>query len=200
MKAWASFHPYVLPDVIGCPIPVVDHALREAAREFCLRSHAWRETEEFEAPGAINLFDFDTPNGTDLLKVISASVAGDELDVFTSIPSDWSISTPCDGLYHAGEGEYMVFGTPSAGAPIQIVISVRPSVTATGVGNELFASHADDIAAGAKARLLRSPRKEWTDLAQAGIFKAEFESAIHSAANKDFMQASAANRRVKTWG
>lgn len=200
MKTWASFHPHVLPDVIGCPIPTVDHALREAAREFCLTTKAWQETEDVQADAGQTLFDFETPNGADLVKVIRASVAGKDLSIFSALPADWATNTPPAGLYHASTTEYMLFPLPSEGQTISVTLALRPSVTATGVGDLVFERHAADIAAGAKARLMRSPRKDWTDLNQSAIEQAMFDRAMHWAANVDFIQTKHADRRVKSWG
>lgn len=202
MKPWASFHPHVLPDVIGCPIPTVDHALRDAAREFCLTTSAWQETEEVQADAGQTLFDFETPNGAELVKVIRASVAGKDLSIFSvrSLPADWATNTPAAGLYHASTAEYMLFPLPSVGQSIVVTLAVRPGTAGTGVSDDVFSRHAEDIAAGAKARLKRSPRKDWTDLTQAAIDQAVFDRAMHWAANMDFIQTKHADRRVKTWG
>lgn len=202
MKAWAAFYPYVLPHVIGCPNPTVDHALRNAAREFCLRSKAWEEPAEFEGDGASNRFDFDLPSQTELVQVARASVAGKDLDIFGAdlLPPDWGTVPPCDGLYHLNDEEYLVFPVPPAGAQVSVTLSVRPGPFGPGVGDAVFVSHVEAIAAGALSRLLKMPRQPWTDLEQAAISLGQFESGAGDGANRAFMHTRPATRRVKTWG
>jgi hypothetical protein len=204
MKAWAEFYPWVLTDVIGCPKPVIDHALREAAREFCLESKAWQETEENPAPGAINRFDFETSTYNEVIQVVRASVAGESLDVFgiNKLPSDWETRRPCrnDALYQLNDFEYLLIPTPSAGQLVSITLALRPGPEGEGVGDDVFSKHVEAIAAGAKYRLLKMPRQPWTDLEQAALFKSEFDAGMHVAANRGFMHTSPSARRVKHWG
>ncbi len=203
MKAWAEFYPHVLPDVLGCPNPVMERALCDAAREFLLASKAWQETEEFTADGTENRFDFDLPSQTELIQVVRGSVANRELKIYgvNKLPPDHAERSAClHGLYHASEDEYMLFPTPSAGQVVSLTIAVRPLSTGFGVGDDVFKKHVEAIAAGAKARLLKKPRQPWTDIESAGIFQAEFTAGMHTAANRDFIHTSPAQRRVKHWG
>jgi hypothetical protein len=203
VKAWAEFYPHVLPHVIGCPNPVVNQALRDAAREFCLDTKAWQETEDFEADGAINRYYFDVTGQTELVQVVRASVAGKDLDIYGrgKLPADWETEPPCErSLYHLNEEEYLLFPLPSAGQAISVTLAVRPSIAGTGVGDVVFKKHAEAIASGAKYRLLKMPRQDWTDLDQAAICKREFDKGVSDAANRDFMHTRPATRRVKSWG
>ena len=191
MKAWAEFHPHVLPYVIGCPNPTVDAALRDAAREFCLDSKAWVETEDFEADGETNRYFFDVTGRTELVQVIRASVAGVDLDLFgrRQLPADWETIPPCSGLYHLNAEEYLLFPRPAAGAAVSVTLAYQPSLIAPGVGDRVFKDFAAAIAAGAKAALLRMPRQAWTDIEQAAICQTQFGKGITDAANRDFTWA-----------
>ncbi len=203
MKSWANFHRLVLTSAIGCPLPVVHEKLVEAAREFCLRTHAWQETDEFTADGATQLFDFTVPTRTEVLKVMHAQVAGKPLQVYGRelLPTNWREDGVCrDALYRYTVDEYLVFPKPSAGQAIAVTVSVRPTLDGTGVGDELFIAHAEHIAAGARYRLLKMPRAEWQDMTEAGVAKEEFEAGIAEAANRGFMDTAAFSRRVKSWG
>ena len=200
MKAWAEFYPEVLPFVIGCPNPTVNAALRKAAREFCLSSKAWQESEEFEADGLTNRYYFDVTGQTELVQLMSASVGGYDLDVYGAheLPSDWETRPPTKReLYHLNGEEYLVFPMPTAGQVVRVTQALRPSAVGNGVGDEVFKLHGNAIASGAAAILLRMPRQAWTDLEQAAICKAEFDTGVHTAANRSFMQTRTASRRVK---
>jgi len=203
MKLWADFHPLVLTSAIGCPLPVVNQKLIESAREFCIRTNAWQEEDVITADGSTQQFDFATPTRAEMLQVVRASVAGRPLNVYgrNLLPPDWATNgARSDSLYHFTRYDYLLFPKPSAGELIEVVIAVRPGLDGAGVGDEVFESHAEHIAAGARYRLLRMPRTEWQDLVEAEIALGEFERGVHEAANRDFMQTPAASRRVKTWG
>lgn len=203
MKAWGEFYPHVLPFVIGCPNPTVDHALRTAAREFCLDTKAWQETEEFTADGTTNRFEFEVSGQTELVQVMRASAAGNDLDIHgrSLLPADWQTIPVChDGLYHLNEVEYLLFPRPLPGQAISITLALRPSSRGQGVGDDVFEKHVEAIAAGAAYRLLRMPRQPWTDLEQASISKALFDKGVSDATNRDFMHTAPATRRVKSWG
>ncbi len=202
MKTWAEFHSLVLPSVLGCPIPTMDNALRLTARDFCKRTREWRESESFTAQGIVNLFDIDIPPGTELVRIISADVAGEPLDIFGrgELPTDWATCTPPDGLYHVGTTEYRVFPVPPANARITIESALMPSNTGTGVGDDVFDRYAEAIADGALCRLMKMPRQPWSDINLAGIHDRDYERAVHHAANRDFAQTAPAQRRVKPQG
>ena len=147
MKTWAEFHSLVLPSVLGCPIPTMDNALRLTARDFCKRTREWRESESFTAQGIVNLFDIDIPPGTELVRIISADVAGDPLAIYGrgELPTDWATCTPPDGLYHVGTTEYRVFPVPAAGAVVTVESAVMPTNAGTGISDDVFAHHAEAL-------------------------------------------------------
>lgn len=204
MKTWPAFHRFVLTSAIGCPLPVVNEKLMEAAREFCLRTHAWQETDEFVAAGGANVFAFDAPVRSEVLKVVRATVAGKDLAIYgrDELPSNWQFGSADNraALYHFSRFEYLLAPQPAAGDAVSITFSVQPTISGEGVGDDLFEQHAEHIAAGALYRILKMPRTEWQDLAEAQVARAEFEAGVHEAANRDFMHTSPQWRRVKSWG
>ena len=43
MVEWDQFYEYVLPSVQGCPLVLVQHALRSATIEFCEKTLIWKQ-------------------------------------------------------------------------------------------------------------------------------------------------------------
>ena len=43
---WEDFGPFVLPYVVGCPLPTMVHHVRLAAIEFCKRTKCWARNLE----------------------------------------------------------------------------------------------------------------------------------------------------------
>lgn len=205
MKTWPAFHRFVLTSAIGCPLPVVNEKLVEAAREFCQRTHAWQETDEFVAAGGASVFTFEAPVRSEAIKVVRATVSGKDLSIYArdELPSNWQsggADTKAPALYHFSRFEYLLIPQPAAGEPVAVTVSVQPSISGEGVGDDLFEQHAEHIAAGALYRILKMPHTEWQDLTEAQVARAEFESGVHDAANRSFMHTSPQWRRVKSWG
>jgi hypothetical protein len=198
MKAWDQFYPYILVDVLGCPNPVVDNALRIAAREFCQTTKAIREwSDPVIAAGGETSFDFDLPTGQELVKVIKVNVNDDvdgyDVISYKDLPNDWQATTPVsigNKVVQLDQETYRVFPAPVAGDVIALQIATKPTATATTVHDDLVNRFADAIAAGAKARLMASVGVAWSSPALAGVFKNQFDAAMRSAANEDFRQRS----------
>ena len=203
MKTWDQFWPFVLPEVIGCPNPTVNFALAQAAREFCQRTSAWREwSDTFTATGLVQRFDFDLPSQTELVAAKRCSVNGEDVQVLGSLnlPPDWSQTgtTFCgEALIHISMAEYMLYPLPTAGDVVAIEVAVKPTLAATGVGDDVYTKYAETVAKGALYRLLSSTRKPWTDLASAVIARTAFEAGVHQAANEGFRQIAFKDRKVK---
>ncbi|MBQ0917448.1 hypothetical protein KBW71_03265 [Hydrogenophaga aromaticivorans] len=191
MKLWVDFHPRVMPYVLGCPIPVVDTALIDAAREFCHKTLCWKQTELAYVSGQ-TLFEFDMPFGTELVKVGRVRVNGKEYDIKTSddLPEDWDSNTPDDKtLYQDNQLEYRIFPVPTAADEISMTLHLKPSADGIGVDDEVFSMYSDAIAAGARAMLQRMPRTAWFDMTQAAVDGQAFMSRINYAANLNFMRS-----------
>lgn len=197
MKTWADFYPFVLTEVSGCALPTVDHHLRLAARDFCQRTGAWREwADPITATGATNTFDFDVLTAQQEVVRIARAIRNDtdQLDVRderNGLPTDWGTGDSDrffaqDTLVHFDVNQFAVFPKPVAADTIRVEMVFKPSITTTQVPDILITSYADEVAKGAKKTLLAMRGREWTDLAQAGRYAGEFESAIQRIANRSW--------------
>lgn len=201
MKAWDQFYPLVLPDVIGCPDPMLAMAVRNAAREFCERTGIIFEwCDPVAADGTTNLFDFDISTGQELVKVIRAIVDDVEYPVFSykDLPSDWQSSEPASighKVIQLDQENYRVYPIPSSGSIITLMVATKPTMTATSGADDLLNLYGETIAYGAKARLMMIQKQSWTDYALAKFNRDQFNSEIRSVSNGAFAQR--APRRVK---
>ncbi len=204
--AWSAWYPFVLPLVIGCPDPTVDHALRQAAREFCRKSRAWLEPQDaFAAPGVTQRFDFDPPTMAEVIGVTRCTVAAADLAILSSadLPAGWPVkggNDPDDALIVISAEEYMLYPAPAAGVVVLLELCVMPTMVATGIGDLVFQRYADTVAAGAIARLCAMPKTAWFDADQVILNRAVFERGIASAANEVFRQSAPAKRKTKSYG
>ena len=200
MKALDLFYPYVLPEVIGAPIPMVDQAIVLTCRDFCQRTAVWTEWMGAIPPGASNRFEFDLTSSQELVKVVKALAGTTELDVlsYRDVPRDWMDVTSTqltNKLVHLEGDEFLVFPLPTESIYLQLAF--KPGITAATVADVLFDSYAEDIAEGAKARLMAMRDMPFTDINHAAIHKQAYEAAISQTANLGFAHRSPAARVTK---
>jgi hypothetical protein len=202
MKAWSLYHPFVLIDVPGASAPLVDQALCMAAREFCQRSGVWVEwSAPITATPETNRYPFGLTVDQELVRVVRAIRGSTELRVlsYRDVPPDWidpDSTELVDSLVHLGGAEFLVFPKPTSES-IKLQLSFKPSILAASGGDVLFDSFAEEIATGAKARLLMTRSTPFFDPQMAGVHQVAFDRACSLAANADFRQLSPGMRRVK---
>jgi len=197
MAALSDFHPFILTDVMGCPIPTVDHRLILAAREFCDLSGIWREwLDTITADGTVNTFDHDLTSQQELIRytrcIVNDEDAGEyEILSRSDLPPDWSDTASTglvDTVVHIDGAEFMVFSLPASGDTIRMEAVFKPKISATTLPAVLYDRFAEGVAAGALSRLLLLPNMPWTNPALADIHRRNFEAAAHLAANDGFRQ------------
>lgn len=203
MASWEDFHPRVMPYVMGCPSPMVDQALTDAAREFCVTTKAWQETEEFPAVAGSDPVAFVKPADAEVIQIMRAKVDGRPLRVLNSIqvprPEEEGGTSPRT-IYRVSEDQYRILPALTAGQTVSITLALRPMQSAPGIGDTVFSKHVETISAGARAILQRMPRQPWMDMVQAGIDRVKFDKEMHWIANQPFMQTEPSQHRVKKWG
>lgn len=202
MAVWADFYPRVMPYVIGCPIPTVNTALIDAAREFCNKAKTWQSVKTLTIVAAQSLYAFPLEPGEEVVKIDRFTVNGKEfIEILSArdLPDDWQTNPPsCDAIYQKNATEFLLFPAPAATDVVALTLYLRPTQDGTGVDDPTFEEHAEAIASGARAMLQRMPRQDWTDLSQAQIDAGSFMTAMHSAANRDWLRMK--NHRVTKAG
>ena len=189
--AWSAFYPHILPLVRGCDTDTVDFHLRQAAIEFCRRSQCWRAELPITPVAGTETY---------LVPLPADSVASMLLD-FTVLDSDgnsgddYHLVAPNRGrqlernfrtasyVYLSDDGlSISVQPIPdSTDAQLVPYFSLKPSQTAAGIPDFLFAQYVDAIVAGALGRLLDMPKTPWRDAAEAGLQRGKFSSECGNA-------------------
>ncbi len=181
MADWSFFHARVAPRVIGCPAPVVDAELRNAAAEFLSRTRAWREWLE-----PMNVFDgfrdmeMDLPAGSSVVRIERATLNGAPfpVDGAFELDADPMRGTVGDGISSADRATIVLSRQLPAGSSIQIQASLAPSNEATGVPDHVARNFEDGIAFGALSRIRSIPGQPFSDDARAAADLLLFEREI----------------------
>ena len=175
MKPWSAFYDYVLPDVPGCGNLAADVALRQSAQAFCNAAKVWRETLDATVVEAGNyVYDFDIGHDQEVVEIIEARLDGAPY----AVQRDRRGKT---GLrYVDGQTFELGRGVP-VGAALTLDVVLRPAPNAYGVEDDIYTAHSEALASGAKARLMRSPKKPYTDFNLAQLHEQHFASAVERA-------------------
>lgn len=138
---WSDFEPYVAPHVIGCPSPVIEHHVRDAAIEFMLETKCWVRVLDPEITGTTDQVDlFPESSLARIYDVHQVTVDG--------VPSQFSVSADFQTLTL----------TPMPEAGLDVVITVAQVLKDDAATfPDAFRHYARHIATGAVASIKRIP-------------------------------------------
>lgn len=209
----ADFLPYVLPEAPSCPAPTAEFQLRMAAIEFCERTRCWRhlttvavssENRTIAAPALTSIHEFEevTHDGRPLTPTQFTDTEASALtgELMEGPPKYITQTEP--GLvtifpYQAGTLRISMFLKPQHGTlfgydpinPLRDSLNVVPQF--------MLAQHAQSLAHGALARILRLPNEPWTDPGRSQFHAMQFEKAIGGHFSNNLRGQQRAPVRVK---
>lgn len=205
--AFTTWYDDVLPELAGAVAQsMVLHAIRQAARDFCMRSFVWRVDQGPMAVAAnANEYDWEPPTNTEAVRPMQVWLEKRPLVAKTANELSEMYG---DFMRKDGAPQYFVSDRPDklviVPKPTGIYtdgltakLAIMPSPAATGMETIYATRYRDAIAAGAKARIFRMPRKPWTDKQAASDYQAMFDAAVNTAqleASRGFGGARARTR------
>jgi hypothetical protein len=180
MKVWSDFYNYMLPDLPGCPFIAMDFALRQSAIQFCVQSLAWRYVHQ-SVPITVDVDEYlySPPDDALVHAVLYAEFNDVKIDVNTR-PDDmliwnWRHSTGTPQYLLSGPTSFTLVPNPDVEGTLTLTVAVKPDDDSIGIeNNDIFTEYKDAIVHGAKARLMLSPKKPYTDAQLAAIHMHEF--------------------------
>jgi hypothetical protein len=186
MKPWSAFYPYILIYLPGCAYPVVDQALLLASMEYYDKSLAWREwLDPVQTLAGVNEYDFEiNTSQQEIVQLCAATIDGEDLPLALpgELPSDWQTRYDEAGIFTRNRRTFWLTQSPvAAGAMVKTEVTLKPSLTATGIPDELFAHHAQAIAFGAAGQVMTIAGESFTNLVLSVDFKDKFRQAIQDA-------------------
>jgi hypothetical protein len=181
MATLAAFIPYIAPEVIGCPEPLIEDAIRRASREFCERSELLREAFDVDTEIDVDSVTLAATGG-DVAKVYDVMIDGEALDRTRrdDYPTDGEPGEP-QHYYVEGRNTLRLYPIPDAVYTLAINAVVMPTRDANTVDDLLFDDHRDTIAAGAKAILMLMLGVPWFNPDGAELHTAVFNYATDKA-------------------
>lgn len=193
MATWAQFYDDVLPEVPGCGATLAEKEIRSTCIDFMYRTELQRKTvKDIDHPGGASALDLTTTAfvaSTDqVIAVLAVWLNLEPLDPMSveeiqeEYP-DWDTITGTP-KYYVQEGTNLWL-VPSPAAvetnTIRVRVSYGPNETATAIPDSIFNAYREEIAAGAKGRLLAKAKKPWTDQSLAAEYMRVYSRAVEAA-------------------
>jgi len=189
--AWSEFAPEVLQHAPECPSFIIERHIVAAAREFFVRSHAWRSEKQtlLVTEAGLTLYRARTQANAAVHRLHAAWANGKEVNVLRPGEED---DTPLPAVRNSTWGlsiepGSLVSVTPpplTAGIVVTGTVSFVPAKWATGIPRELFTRWGDMIACYAAAKLVMQPGKPWSNPKAYSVLMGCFDDAVREASNE----------------
>ena len=184
-KTWNDFLPLLTPIVPGVPDATAKTYLAQAAADFFARTYLWRrDLDPITLTRNVAEYDVDVyirggvvedlrsvridGNEIPLQRLMADAVPADHLDVLGTPRFYWLIGDSAIGVYPTPDARYI----------LRLNAVLKTSRAATEVDDWVYETWADDLVAGAAARILDIPGKEWSNPTLAAAYRMQFERAI----------------------
>lgn len=208
MASIAELMSLVRPYAPECPDPIAEQALAEAAREWCQQTWTWQAAVDGEVEaGATSLTFYELPTDTTLVSVLTLRSDTKRLTPRTTRQlsredAQWrSRSGPHQHYIFTGEKntiELYPFAVPAL--TYSGTVAVAPVRGGDELGDRVADEYGEIISYGALARLLRIPRREWTDIREAAQCEVRFLAAMPLAKSRAVAQFESGVVRTTGYG
>lgn len=194
MVTWDKFHEYVLPSVQGCPVSMVNSAIRSACIEFCEKTLLWKQDSiTNDLIEDYDLYIFAPPPNAKVIMPYRVSIDGKEvqptdLQTLESFAPNWKDLKEEFPKYYfmVSDNTIRLVGTPTKTYKDALTadVALKPSREAKQCPTFIFNDWAETIAAGALARLHAMKDKVWALPELVGHYTKAFREGISRARSK----------------
>lgn len=176
----------LLPDVPNCPDALALKALRNAAIEFCTKTHAWNVLlTSFPLVDLTQTYAITSQgDGSRAVAALWGWCNGREVrakalsEIIAAMP-DWQTALGPTPIYlnqQAGADGVTLYPKPmnSNGALLQLRVAFAPGLTSTGVPDAVGNDYFQSLVAGAKANLMLTQGKAWSNPSLGAVWAQKF--------------------------
>lgn len=178
MKTWDAWWGDIMPHVGGCTLPMLQQELRAAAREFFAFTKAWQVwTDPVLTIDGKSNYDIEIPTDAEIISIDKAEADGRAIRLLNwrALPVPIGDYNDHGGVSSADRLTFDVSGIPQPGKSIRLQITCMPTLTASGLPDDVATQHWDALRAGALSRLLAIPG-DFHDQSRAGYYLAVFSA------------------------
>lgn len=203
MAAYEAFLSRVLPEIPGCPEPVAVQAIKDAAIDFCVRSNVYQQDlDPLTLIANTSEYDLEPPGGYRVSRVMKVWRGETELTPaapdMIRVPDAYrgTQGTAAPVFYFQKTASTISFlDVPKVTERSAVVIraALCPTRDSTTIDDEVFELWAEEIAHGAKYRLMLVPGKPYSNPQASAVEKALFDKGVNQAtlqANRGYVRSS----------
>lgn len=184
-KALSDFLIEVRPHVDGCPDPVMENAVRNAAIDFCVNSKMWRyDLDHISVAPNVPAYDLGPPTNSVIAEVLSAEYDGNPIypkpkeDLDREVPG-WrgGLTGTVVGYFLSPDKATMTLvRTPARAIANGLIVeaALKPSRAATVLESWIFEDHLETIAIGARWKLYAMKGMKWESAGKAESCERDF--------------------------
>lgn len=199
--ALSVFRPYVQPEVLGCPLVMVDDAIRDAARRFSEDTWIVRaDLTSFPTVSTTQNYTLSPPTGHEVLSVKTVILDGKGAPL-TPAPENASlryVQTPgAPTHFWFQEGALWFYPTPNAVFQVAVNAIIRPTTTTTVVDSR-YEEYREAVASRAKYKLMSMKGVAWADPGAAQFHYALYSQLSNEQQVKDGTGRASSSLRVQT--
>lgn len=197
---WRDFAPFVMPYVVGCPMPTLEHHAMLTSNDWFRRTLCLKMDLDPEfSTGASNAIDIVPPSRQlAVVRVLSVQVGDCERELLTMRDGQRFVRSQHPGAFcfAIDSRTLMVYPLEPAGVPVIVTAALAPAVAlAEGVDDDIATEHMGDIAQGIIASIKMLPGQGFSDSQGAIAHRALYEDRIRTIAAKVARGESAAKLR-----
>lgn len=199
----------LMPSVPGCPTPIVEQYVRDAAIEACERTLAWRyEQPRIRLTQGVHDYEYEPPTDAEVHAVLTATCNGVKmkpvnLEQMHDIYPKWPYDGPdaeADPRYvtQLDPDNFAVAPLPDATAyDIRMIVALKPLRTATGMDKTALDDLENVVMHGALQHLLVLPDRTWSDRELATYHAKQFAFKLAERRARSNIGAARSSMRVQ---
>lgn len=175
-----AFFSLILPEVPGCPDPMLQQQIIMVASHFCTETGVWDEIQDpIRLRAGVVECEIDAPSNESYV----ARVADVWLNNRALKPEQIKVPV-IDGMvptgYHAARerGVITLNGKPEQGDVLVVRAVYAPTPSSKTLPDFLMERYAYAIASGTKARLMAVPGQPWSNPSISAFYRAEYDQAV----------------------
>jgi len=177
----SAFHPFVAPEVIGCPAPLMDQALLMVATEFCQETLIWSElSDPMPLVDSVATYDLTAPTGAQALTVTDVWCGTRKLQPVLRADAYLSGASIEPVSYSLTEDLSQIQVYPMPTSPtLALVVQTAfiPDLAATELP-DLMKRFVLTLSSGVKARLMTMPNVPWSNPPLGGYYRQIFDNGV----------------------
>lgn len=199
---WRSFVDFVNLSASGCPVSLIERALRDAAIRYCQRTHIWHFAS---LPSTLRKgqprYGFAAPEGAEVIGLKSVTVNGSPVAPCTE--PEWPYGNKQSGsprIWRMEEPETLLFWPVpdrDVADAIEVTVLLAPAYDAAMCPKMLFPHHREGIVEGARETLMLMPGTAWGNPQFAAVSRARFLEESNAARIREQRGGSPAILRIR---